>query len=75
MRPMTPHHCRYCGKILRTWHERDGHILDRAGHGGKCQPDPVARLTPEEVRRLEPLKHTFDMKKTRERLGLADATD
>ena len=64
---MKPHHCRYCGDLLRTWHERECHIDMRAVNDGVCHA-PSSTLSPEEVERRRALDHTFDMKKMRERV-------
>ena len=70
-RPMTPHHCRYCGKLLETWDDREDHIAWRAARGGQCAPTPSIELTDEEARRRSALERTFDMRKMRERLARA----
>jgi len=63
---MKPHHCRYCGSLLRTWYERESHLDARGANGGKCKP-PTAPLAPEEAERRKVLDRTFDMQKMRER--------
>lgn len=63
---MNPHHCRYCGTLLRTWHERESHIDERAALDGACTAPPTPTLPPEEVERRRALDHSFDMKKMRE---------
>lgn len=69
---MTPHHCRHCGTLLRTWHERESHLDARAANDGSFD-FTMPRLSPEEVARRRPLNDTFDMKKMRERLNALNA--
>jgi hypothetical protein len=64
---VKPHHCRYCGDLLRTWHEREDHIAWRATWG-ECHP-VTPMLAPEKaarVARVEAL--SWDLAKMRERL-------
>ncbi len=65
---MNPHHCRHCGLLLRTWHERESHIDLRASNDGDCASRPTPTQAPEEAARRRRLDESFDMKKMRERL-------
>src|SRR5947209_13093120 len=47
---MKPHHCRYCGALLRTWHERESHLDLREANGGECKV-VTEKLAPAEDRR------------------------